>query len=135
LSIEPFELDRTTLRGVALVFTARPAGIAGTVVSGSGGGRDPSAAVVVFPADLPREPDVGASPRLLRCVRVDRTGSFHVSGLPAGAYLVAAVPEATTGAWQSAAFLTSLTRVATRIDVADGATSRVALRTLNPDAR
>jgi hypothetical protein len=93
-----------------------------------------TAAVIVFPADRSTA-DVWASPRLVRHVRVDRTGSFVVTGLPPGGYFVAAIPDEMADGWQAAAFLESLSRVATRVEITDGLTSQIALRTVRPDVR
>ena len=134
VSIHPFELEATELRGVTLVFTDRPAGVSGTV-SGSDGARDATAAVILFPGDRSAASGAGHSPRLVRYARTDRTGSFAVSGVPPGSYLVAAIPDAMAAGWQAPAFLDSLARVATRVEITDGLTSQVALRTRRPDAR
>ena len=133
VSIHPFDLDAADLRNVALVFTDRPAGVSGTV-SGPAGARDSTAAVIVFPVDRSASDGAGSA-RLVRHVRTDRAGSFVVSGLPAGSYFVAAIPEAMAAGWPALAFLDSLARVATRVEITDGMTPQLALRTIRPDAR
>jgi hypothetical protein len=133
VSVHPLDLEASEVRSVALAFTDRRAAVSGTV-SGSGGARDATAAVIVFPADRSTA-GVWEAPRLVRHVRVDRTGSFVVSGLPPGSYFVAAIPGEMAVGWQAAAFLESLSRVATRVEITDGSTSQITLRTVRPDVR
>jgi hypothetical protein len=133
VSVHPLDLEASEVRGVTLAFTDRRAALSGTV-SGSSGARDATAAVIVFPADRSTA-GVWESPRLVRHVRVDRTGSFVVSGLPPRSYFVAAIPDEMADGWQAPAFLESLSRVATRVEITDGLTSQIALRTVRPDVR
>ena len=55
-------------------------------------------------------------------------GTFRAGGLPAAAYLVAALPSITAAEAQDPAFLQSLRTQATRVVLNDGETKTVTLR-------
>jgi hypothetical protein len=127
LAAGPFDLDGD-LAGVRLVFTDRPTGITGDV--SSGGVPDDRAIVVVFPDDRTAWVDYGRSPRRLRSGRTTAAGGFRVMDLPPGAYLVAALREATAADWAAPESLDALARIATRVELAAGDTRRLALQTV-----
>jgi protocatechuate 3,4-dioxygenase beta subunit len=72
--------------------------------------------VVLFPADRNRWVDQGAEPRRQRLAEV-RDGAYAVEGLPAGDYLVVALPAGAAGDWQSPERFTAWEIGATRITV------------------
>lgn len=127
ISNVPVMLDRdiTTLN---IVFTDRPSMLAGQVHDASGG-ADGSATVLVFPADTTGWVDYGSAPRRLRAIRVGRDGHYQTTGLPAGEYMVVAVSDESTANWQDPIMLKALTRLATRVELADGESRSQLLRT------
>lgn len=110
---------QSTIDGVQIVMTDRPALLTGTVRDESGK-NEPKAAVILFPADRAEWSSAADSLRRLKNVRVNGAGAFGISGLPAGQYLLAAVPDAQAGDWQNPATLELLSHTATAISVADG---------------
>jgi len=127
ISNVPVLLDRD-VSNLAVIFTDRPSSIAGQVHDASGA-PDPSATVLVFPADSGAWIDYGSAPRRLRAVRVGRDGHYQTTGLPPGEYLVVAVADEATANWQDPAVLKALARVATRIDLPEGESRSQLLRT------
>jgi hypothetical protein len=127
ISNVPVMLDRD-VTGITVTFTDRPASLSGQVTNASGQ-PDSSATVLVFPSDSAAWTDTGDFPRHIRAVRVDRDGRYQTVGLPAGDYLVAAIPDEATANWQDAAVLRSLARVATSVTIADGDSKSMSLRT------
>jgi hypothetical protein len=122
------ELDGENATGVVLAFTDKPTELNGTVRDASGN-ADARASVIVFPADRSAWVDAGAQPRRLRQVRAGQDGSYKLSGLPAGDYLVIAVDDATTPSWQDPAYLGVMARTATQVRLAEGEPRTQALTT------
>jgi hypothetical protein len=114
----PLTLGSEDVTGVVMTFTDTPAVLSGTVRAAQGAG-EPTAAVLIFPAN-PREwVDFGMTPRKLRLARPSLTGVYEVSGLPAGDYLVVAVEAERAVDWQTPAVLKTLAADATRVTLAD----------------
>jgi hypothetical protein len=109
---------RGDISGLPIALTDRPTELSGTVRD-VGGKIDPTAAVVVFPADRADWSSFGDAPRRLRLVRASAAGAFFLRGLPAGQYLVAAVPDGQAGEWQNPATLELLARNAVAVVIAD----------------
>jgi hypothetical protein len=109
--------------------TDHPSALRGQVRSAQGA-SDADATVIVFPADTTAWRDVGASPRRLRSVRVSRSGSYAVAGLPAGEYDVIAVGDAAAANWLDPMRLAELARAAARVIVVDGQQASVDLTTV-----
>ena len=112
-------LDSTDVADVVITFTDRPASLAGTVQQAERAARD-GVAVVVFPADSKAWLDSGANSRRMRKVAVTDSGAYDVPALPAGAYYVAAVPEAAAGDWRDPAFLEQLVSGAAHVQIDNG---------------
>jgi hypothetical protein len=74
----------------------------------------------VVPADSTAKQGV-VNTRRLRSVRVTTTGAFTFADLPPGAYYIAAIGDDLPENWQLSTTLDAITRVATRVVVADGA--------------
>jgi hypothetical protein len=133
VSIEPVELSSSDVGGIALTFTDHPASFGGTVTTASGA-PDPGASVVLFPTESDGWAGHGASPRRIRTARVAKDGSFDITNLPPGQYFAAAVSDA-IAADTNPKFLDALSRVATRVDVAEGDKKKQTLKTSNPGGR
>jgi len=86
-------------------------------ITGSISGVSSAVTVVFFPADVEQWRDYGSSPRRLRLVRADASGIYRSGPLPPGAYFVAAIPEERAPEELDPDTLTSLARVATRVDL------------------
>ena len=73
-----------------------------------------------FPPTRRRGRARGSTRAQFRSARVEPTGAFKISPLPAGDYYVAAVPDEVSRDWQEPAFLEALSRVASRVKIAEG---------------
>jgi len=103
--------------GVTITLKTKGARLAGVVRTAAG--RPATNACVVF---FPPDPSVWSTTGRSGLAWVDNRGAFHVasislSGLPAGDYLLAALPAAQASRWRDPAFLASAARVATRVTV------------------
>ena len=114
----PLDLDSADVSGVVLTFTDQSTELSGTVETSSG--VDPSATVVVFPSDNTAWTASGAGPRRMRPARASPTGTYKFTGLPAGSYYIAAVPDEFVSEWLDPKFLESLSRTAARVTLDDG---------------
>ena len=115
----PLDID-ADIGGLVIVMTDRPSEIAGSVRD-ERGRVDPTAAVLIFSADAADWSMFGETPRRLRYLRPNVDGVYRMSGLPGGAYLIAAIPDADADGWQNPRVLRELSRLATRVTLADGA--------------
>ena len=113
----PFEIDGD-LTGVMLTFTDRQTQLSGTVTSETG--PPDAATVIAFPTDSSAWVGYGSASRRLRTARVDKTGNYSITNLPAGEYFVVAVPERMAADWQNPKFLEGLTADATRVRLPEG---------------
>ncbi len=105
---------------VVTVTNQRPA-IAG-VVRAPDGTNPGAVAVVAFPADRSARLNTGAQPTTLLSVIAGESGNFWIAGMPAGEYMVAAIPQALLHDWRSPARLDEFERFATRANVRWGQT-------------
>lgn len=124
----PVMLDRD-VSNLIVTFTDAPATLSGQVHSGAGV-PDPSATVLVFPADAAAWIDYGNFPRRLREIRVGLDGHYRTAGLPPGDYFVVAVADEATANWQDPRVLKALAREATSVVIADGESRALTLRTV-----
>jgi len=123
----PLEIAAADITGVILTFTNTPlATLSGKVTSAVAGDEDVS--VLVFPTDRRFWADPSAARRRFRAVAVRLGGLFSASGLPAGDYLLAAVPDEATLEWQDAGRLEALARTALGVTLADGERKTVEVR-------
>jgi hypothetical protein len=122
LSDVPFELS-ADLDDVVIRFSDRPSLLRGSVRTPAGE-ADASAQVLVFPAAA-ASAERTDSTRRLRATRVGADGAYSINGLPAGEYLVVAVPDEMAADFPSAALLKSLLPRAMRVTVpANGTVTR-----------
>jgi len=85
------------------------------------------AAVIVFPVAREQWTGYGLAPRRIRSVRTSTTGTYTVSGLPAGDYFIVAVAPAHSDAWLDPDFLDRASRTATRVTIAWSGQRRIDL--------
>ncbi len=122
----PFEL-KEDVTDVVVTLTDRGAQVLGTVRNAALA-PDASAAVLLFSTDPRQWVDISAYARQLRDVRAGRDGSYSIADLPPGEYFVVAVPQADLD-WAQPRFFETLSRIATRVTLAEGAQHALDLRT------
>lgn len=89
------------------------------IVRNESGAPDPSAMVIVFSATASDWSNFGESARRIRNMRPGLDGRYRATGLAPGPYYVVAIPDAQAVEWQDPRVLQSLTRIATRVTLAD----------------
>jgi hypothetical protein len=127
VSDAPFSLDAADATGITFTFTDRPSEVIGTVRN-SAGTSDPGATVIVFPADSQTWSSMWLNSRRFRSMRVEPTGVFKISPLPAGSYYIVAIPDEVSGDWQDPSFLDALSRGATQLTIGEGESKTLDLR-------
>ena len=113
----PLALD-SDVTGVVLTFTDRSTQLAGAVLSSTAQGD--RLMVVIFPADYAAALDNGMLGRRSREMPLSAARQFAVDGLPAGDYLVAAIPRDLTANWMDTDLVAEIARQAARVTLADG---------------
>jgi hypothetical protein len=124
-SVVPVEIQGNDLNGVVLTFTDKASELSGQV---TGDGQLDAATVIVFPADSTAWTGYGSTSRRLGSARADKQGNFKFQSLPAGDYLVVAMPDKMANDWQNPKFLETLTGEAARVHVSDGSKTTVSLK-------
>ena len=121
LEVEPAV---TAVSGVIVLLSDRHSELAGTLTTPSG---QPASefVVVVFSADRSHW---RPSARRVKAVRPSSDGSFSVTDLPAGEYLIAALTDIEPDEWQQPAFLETLVPASVKVSIADGQKVRQDLR-------
>ena len=104
--------------GVALrvVLTDETTELTGSVTDATGAAVTEFVVVVLPEAPL----DAAAAPRYTRAIRADQKGAFQIRGLPAGRYVVTAVPGLEPGSEWDPAFQASVRNGARRFTLEDG---------------
>jgi hypothetical protein len=87
-------------------------------------------AVVFFPANYGPWLAGGTAGRLSRFIRIDSSGRFTSTGLPAGDYCIAAIPGDLANDWQDPKILEAIARGATRLSISDDEHKSVDLKPL-----
>jgi hypothetical protein len=122
---EPIDFSRGDVDSLEITLTSNVATIAGTVTDN--GAPATGYGVVVFAEDNTK----WAFPsRFLAVGAANQTGGFRVTGLPAGAYRVVALPASEIADAQDPEQLAKLTVFATSVLVGEGETQTVALKLL-----
>lgn len=123
LADDPFEVRHgETLNGVRVVLTNRPTHVEGTLLNGKKQPADGT--VVVFPEEASRWLD---DARTIRVARPNQRGEFSIKGLPAGAYLIAAVDYVQDRRWFDPEFLAELRSRARKLAVTEEEATRIEL--------
>jgi hypothetical protein len=117
----PFDLGSQDIGDIVVTFTDRISEISGTIQRTTSGREDAAGAVVVlFPADLRDRLASGARDRT-EVVDVLANGTFRLTGLLAGEYMIAAVgASAMPIDVHETATLAGLSRIATRVTLSRG---------------
>jgi hypothetical protein len=97
-------------------------------VQGAGGAPEPQGLVVIFPMNYQQWMDNGMPSRVMRTARTTKTGTYQVSSLPIGDYLVAAISDELQGDWQDPQTIPSVARIAARLTIAEGEKKTLDLR-------
>jgi hypothetical protein len=113
----PLVVDGRAIPPITVTYTDRALGsLAGTVRAAAG---LIDALVCIFPIEREAWMDYGRSPRRLRRVQPDQAGTYRISGVPAGEYFVVAVADDRSADWRDLKHLDALSRIATRVTLAD----------------
>jgi len=112
---------------LVVTFTDNPAHVTG-IVRDAAGQPDPNAVVALFPPD----PRAWGWPNGLhtKSAPVSASGAFTFSNLPAGDYMMVAIPDGWQNAWRDPAVLEKLAPQATRVQLRDGEARTEDLRTV-----
>ena len=116
----PLTLSGQDVNGIVIALTKQPNTLTGQVRRGTAAG-DPQAIVAAFPADYRSWIDDGMSSRRFRSGTAQPDGTFELSGLGAGEYIVAAVSADQPIDGRNAETIDALARVGTRVTIRDGA--------------
>ena len=112
---------------IVTVSDAPPTVLAGNLV-GSPLPLTDDLTALVFPADRRYWANPGAALRRFRAAAISQAGTFSISALAPGEYLVVAVTDDAAVEWQDARRLDTLSRGAQRVLLAEGSKASVALR-------
>jgi hypothetical protein len=125
LTLEPLTIDAQDVSGVTITFGDRPSQLSGTIQDTSGK-PDPTASVLVIPADYRAWIDHGLSRLAMRTSHASQNATYALAVRP-GEYLVAAVGEDITDAPLTAAAVQAIAVVAVRVSIARGESKVLAL--------
>jgi hypothetical protein len=120
----PLELSGTDIEGVVITFSDKTTRVSGAIRGLPNGAV---ATVFVFPADYKTWMANGMSQRLMRQITPGTQGQWGAAGLPPGDYLAAALDSADVGDSQDPAWFDALSRLATRLSLAEGDTKTLDL--------
>lgn len=118
----PVDLTEHDLDDIEITLTDRGTEIIGSVRDGRLM-QIPGAAVIVMSAH-----DRQWTPNRTRYLRASTAGSFTITGLPPGEYLIVAIDDALAEGWQDARVLTQLRTLATRIALREAESRTLELR-------
>jgi hypothetical protein len=113
---QPIEVKSENVSGLNVIFTDKISSLKGTVRDARNNGAI-DVTVIMFPSDerlwLPQS-------RQIITARTDSSGSYHLSAVPAGDYLVVAVEEVDQGEWFDPAYLDQIRSRASKIKIEEG---------------
>jgi Carboxypeptidase regulatory-like domain len=113
---------------LVIVFAADVSQIAGTVRT-SQGAPDGGATIVAFPVDRRQWIGYGSRfPRRVVSTEARSSGAFTLTGLPAGDYFVAAIPDSLLDSWRDPKIMEGLAQSAIRVSLADNEKRSLDLR-------
>jgi hypothetical protein len=121
-----FEVVDEDVTELVVTLTTASAALAGRVDANVRGSVKMS--VLAFPADPYRWANYGLAPRQIRTAPVSSTGGYRITGLPAGDYLVAALPASQAAKWMDPSRLRAIAADARRISLAWGQTATLNLQ-------
>lgn len=125
----PIELaSGQELGGVEVIITDRMTAVVGQVTDEKNVPTH-EATILVFPSDADKWYD---NARSIRAARPDQEGRWQLKGLLPGEYFAVALSYIEEGAWYDPELLESLRSHATRVQLADGESARVALKLTVP---
>jgi len=119
----PLTIDATDIPDVVITYGDTPTAVTGQV--GGSDGREATA--FIFPADRSKWADAGGSTRAFQVARVTTSGTFKISNVVAGDYLIVALREDLSTDWPDATFLTRIATAAVPLKVVAGQTASVSL--------
>jgi len=118
----PVDLTDADVDDIQITLTDRGTEIIGSVRDGRLM-QIPGAAVIVMSAH-----DKQWTPNRTRYLRASTAGSFAITGLPPGEYLIVAIDDALAEGWQDSRVLTQLRTLATRIALREAESRTLELR-------
>ncbi len=128
---EPIEIGADDLTDFVVTITNKTAGVTGAVVDASGTPAT-HACVILFPADAAARRGPVYSRRRFKRVDTSSTGTFDITGLPAGEYMVAAVDTDLTDAWLDPAFFDRVMPGAARVVLGEADEKSLSLKLFIP---
>jgi hypothetical protein len=116
ISDQPIEVKSENVNGLNVIFTDKISSLKGTVRDARSNAAS-DVTVILFPADerlwLPQS-------RQIVTARTDTAGSYQLSPVPPGEYLVVAVEEVDQGEWFDPTYLDQIRNRATKIRIEEG---------------
>jgi protocatechuate 3,4-dioxygenase beta subunit len=122
------EIGAEDISDLVIAFTDQPPEFSGTVTDRANK-PDQSASVVVIPADSQVWRQGIINSRRVRIVRTTTAGTYTVTALPSGRYVVVALEDSTLADWQDPKMLEKLFALGTPITIGDGEKKTLALTT------
>jgi hypothetical protein len=119
LFTSPVAIDGQNVAGIVIKYTDRATQLSGRIQE-STGNTDAAASVLIFPADYRTWIQNGMLPQAARVIAASQAGTYSVPDIRPGAYLVAAIGDASLATWQQAATIEALAPLATRVTLAHG---------------
>ena len=117
----PLELNGDDVTGVVVTFSDQTTQINGTVHAASGATVDEGdVSVFAFPSNYMVWIDQGMSNRRQASAPTAKSGTYSLSGLPPGDYLIVAVNADAIGSMRDTKFFDTLARSATHVTLSDG---------------
>jgi hypothetical protein len=112
----PLEVKSENVSGINVIFTDKIGSMSGTVRDARGNGVA-NVSVIVFPADpklwVPQS-------RHIMTARTDASGSYRLSTVLPGDYLVVAADDVEQGEWFDPEFLDQIKDAATKVRIGEG---------------